>query len=61
MESKNISRQVNALTLNSSLIKNMKWRRQKGVQFRDFLIPEKFGIVVISGYALFLYFGASAW
>ena len=33
----------------------------KGVQLRDFLIPEKFGIVVMSGYAVFLCFGAGAW
>ena len=28
--------------------------QQKAVQLRDFVIPEKFGIVVLCGYAVFL-------
>ena len=28
-------------------------RRPKAVQLRDFVIPEKYGIVVICGYAVF--------
>ena len=28
--------------------------RLKAVQLRDFIIPEKFGIVVLCGYAVFL-------
>ena len=28
--------------------------RPKAVQLRDFVIPEKFGIVVLCGYAVFL-------
>ena len=38
-----------------------KRNREKGVQLRDFLILEKFGIVVMSGYAVCLCFGAGAW